>query len=126
MIDFWSGFSRCQWLSCSLFAPTAHSSPENLLTCHLIYHLSPRILLVHSGSRIYHHWLRSDRKLPRECGIRLLHCFAGDGVQRPVSPFTVVTLSHHLFFKRAPGYARRPGMLPSIYSTTGEISRLFS
>jgi hypothetical protein len=39
MIDFWSGFSSCQWLSCSRFAPSAHSSRENLLTCHFIYHL---------------------------------------------------------------------------------------
>jgi hypothetical protein len=32
-----SGFSNGSWLSCSLFAPIAHLSPENLLTCHLIY-----------------------------------------------------------------------------------------
>jgi hypothetical protein len=34
-----SGFSRRIHPQCSLFAPIAHSSPENLLTCHLIYHL---------------------------------------------------------------------------------------
>ncbi len=34
-----SGFSNGEWLCCSLFALIAHSSPENLLTCHLIYHL---------------------------------------------------------------------------------------
>jgi hypothetical protein len=31
-----SGFSNGKWLCCSLFALSAHSSPENLLTCHLI------------------------------------------------------------------------------------------
>jgi type I restriction enzyme, R subunit len=30
-------FSNDQWVCCSLFAPSAHSSPENLLTYHLIY-----------------------------------------------------------------------------------------
>ena len=33
----WGGFSNGERLCCSLFAPTAHSSPQNLLTCHLIY-----------------------------------------------------------------------------------------
>jgi hypothetical protein len=33
------GFSLYQWLSCSLFAPSAHSSPQNLLALHLIYQL---------------------------------------------------------------------------------------
>src|SRR5215472_12913439 len=28
-----------QWLCCSLFAPSAHSWPENLLALRLIYHL---------------------------------------------------------------------------------------
>jgi hypothetical protein len=35
----WSGFSSGEWLCCSLFTLIAYSSPENLLTCHLIYHL---------------------------------------------------------------------------------------
>ncbi len=34
-----SGFSNGEWLCCSRFALSAHSSPENLLTCHLIYHI---------------------------------------------------------------------------------------
>ena len=38
-----SGFSNGEWLCCSLFALIAHSSPENLLTCHLIYHQNPSI-----------------------------------------------------------------------------------
>jgi hypothetical protein len=33
----WSGFSNGEWLCCSLFAPIAYLSPQNLLTCHLIY-----------------------------------------------------------------------------------------
>jgi hypothetical protein len=33
------GFPGYQELSCSLLAPSAHSSPQNLLTCHAIYHL---------------------------------------------------------------------------------------
>jgi hypothetical protein len=32
-----AGFLKHYWLCCSLFAPSAHLSPENLLTCHLIY-----------------------------------------------------------------------------------------
>jgi hypothetical protein len=32
-----SGFSNGEWLCCSLFASSAHSSRRNLLTCHLIY-----------------------------------------------------------------------------------------
>src|SRR6266571_3942921 len=35
-----SGFSNGSWLYCSLLAPIAHSSPQNLLTCHLIYQLA--------------------------------------------------------------------------------------
>ena len=34
-----SGFSNGQWLCCSRFAPSAHLSPENLLTCHAYYHM---------------------------------------------------------------------------------------
>jgi hypothetical protein len=38
------GFSNGSWLSCSLLALIAHSSPQNLLTCHLIYHFILAIL----------------------------------------------------------------------------------
>jgi hypothetical protein len=37
------GFSSNQWLSCSLFAPIAHFSPQNLLTLHAYYHLAGRV-----------------------------------------------------------------------------------
>ena len=33
-----SGLSNREWVCCSLFAPIDHSSPENLITRHLIYH----------------------------------------------------------------------------------------
>src|SRR5260370_10062436 len=36
-----------QWLCCSLFAPSAHSWPENLLALRLLYHI-PHVLL-HGG-----------------------------------------------------------------------------
>src|SRR5260221_7386102 len=32
-----SGLSNREWVCCSLFAPIDHSSPENLITRHLIY-----------------------------------------------------------------------------------------
>jgi hypothetical protein len=35
-----SGFSDDQWLCCSLFAPSAHSWPENLLTLHAYYQVA--------------------------------------------------------------------------------------
>jgi hypothetical protein len=37
IIRLWSAFSAGQWLSCSPFAPIAHSSPENLTTLRAYY-----------------------------------------------------------------------------------------
>jgi hypothetical protein len=39
-ICFGSGLSNCQWLCCSPFASSAHSSRRNLLTLHRNYHES--------------------------------------------------------------------------------------
>lgn len=43
-ICLWSRSSGYQWLCCSLLALIAHLSPQNLLTCHLIYQLLVRAL----------------------------------------------------------------------------------
>jgi len=37
----WSDIPNGEWLCCSLLALIAHLSPQNLLTCHLIYQLKP-------------------------------------------------------------------------------------